>query len=137
MTENYRSNVRFMDVCQHALNRGLQNWTREGSNKVGREAFEGMYEYIFESVMDLFSQASFNISEDAKKWMVQKLYLSIRFRTQGQVALPDGSELQAPAKVFEEVDIKEIRDSDLRMLGSLLSDCDFAVEIAQELRRRS
>lgn len=135
MKEQFRANLRMIDVLQHALNRGLQTWTRAGANVVGRDAFEGMYEYIFTSVMDLFQQASFNLSENAKKWMIQKLYLSIRYRPEGKIITSE-EDLETPPKVFESVNISEIPDSDLRMLGSLLSDCDFAHEISQELRRR-
>lgn len=132
--ENVRANTRLIDILQDLLSRGLQDWTQ---TSVNRESFEGMYGYLEHSIMELFAKASFNLTHDAKRWMAQKLYLSIRYTVPGQIAMPDNSHLHSAPKVFDEIDIRLIPTEDLRMLGSLLSDCDFAPEVAKELRRRS
>lgn len=135
--DNIRANTRFIDVLQHFLNRGLQSWAqnRETAN---RDSFEGMYEYIEHSIMELFSKVkNFNLAHDTKRWIAQKLYLSIQYKPEGAIEMPDGSHLQSVPKVFQEVDIMLIPSDELRLIGGLLSDCEFAPEIAKEIRRRA
>lgn len=132
--ENIRSNTRFIDVLQHFLNRGLQSWSQETANK---SSFDGMYEYIENSIMELFLKTSFNLTNDTKRWISQQLYLSIKYKPVGAIEMPDGSHLQSAPKLFDLVDIKTLPSDELRLVGGLLSDCEFAGDIAKELRRRT
>ncbi len=132
--ENIRKNTRFIDVLQHMLNRGLQSWSQENANG---DSFGGMYEYIEKSIMELFAKASFNFTHDTKRFIAQQLYLAIKYKPVGAIEMPDGSHLQSVPKLFDLVDIRTLPSDELRLAGSLLSDCEFAGDIARELRRRS
>lgn len=137
MTEQIRKNVRFIDVLQHFLNRGLQSWTQPGNNKLDREAMAGMYAYIQKSVHELFSKSSQNFTEHTKDWIAQQLYLSIKIGGAGEIITPDGENLHKTVPVFVPTDIKLIPTDELRIVGGLLSDCDFAPLLAAEIRRRA
>ncbi len=136
MTDQYRKNVRFIDVLQHALNRGLQSFLSPDGSMTHQD-FEGMYEYIFQSVNDLFSKSSQNLAEETKRWIAQQLYLSIKMRKQGDLILEDDSNLISPPRVFELTPIQRIPNDELRIIGGLLSDCEFAADIAKELKTRA
>lgn len=130
----FRKNTRFIDVLQHFLNRGLQTWAGKDLN---RESMGEMYEFIREGIHDLFSKSSQNFTSDTKDWISQQLYLTIKIGGQGELVLPDGDNLHPVAPIFDPMDIKKIPTDELRIVGSLLSDCEFAPLIADELRRRS
>lgn len=136
MTDQYRANTRFVDVLQHFLNRGLQSWAAQGAS-LDRESMEGMYEYILKTINELFAKSSQNLSEDTKKWVAQQLYLTIKVKKQGSLDLPDGSNLVSVHPVFELASIKRIPTNELRLIGGLLSDCEFAADIAKELKTRT
>lgn len=132
----YRKNTRFIDVLQHALNRGLQSFlSPDGS--MTQQDFEGMYEYILQSVNELFSKSSQNFTDDTRRWIAQQLYLSIKMRKQGDLILEDESNLVSPPRVFEPTPIQRIPTDELRIVGGLMSDCEFAFDIAKELKTRS
>lgn len=136
MKEQIRANTRMIDVLQHFLNRGLQSFlSPDGS--MTQQDFEGMYEYILHTVNELFSKSSQNLTEDTKRWVAQQLYLSIKMRKQGDLILEDESNLISPPRVFELTPIERIPNNELRIVGGLLSDCEFAGDIAKELRARS
>ena len=136
MVEQIRKNTRFIDVLQHFLNRGLQGFL-SADGTMTREDFEGMYEYILQTVNELFAKSSQNLTEDTKRWVAQQLYLSIRMKEQGALELPGGENLIAPPPVFEKTPIARVPTDELRIIGGLLSDCDFAHDILAELRSRS
>jgi hypothetical protein len=124
------------DVLQHLLNRGLQSWAAQGAS-MDRESLEGMYEYVLKSINELFSASSQNLTEETQRWVAQQFYLSIRIKKQGSIELPDGSHMISVYPVFEPASIKRIPTDELRLIGGLFSDCDFAPEIAKELKTRS
>lgn len=136
MVEQFRKNTRFIDVLQHFLNRGLQSFLSPDGSMTHQD-FEGMYEYILQTVNELFSRSSQNLTEDTKRWVSQQLYLSIRMRKQGDLIVEDGSNLVSPPRVFELTPITRIPTDELRIVGGLLSDCEFACDIAKELRART
>jgi hypothetical protein len=136
MTDQYRKNVRMVDVLQHLLNRGLQSWAAQGAS-FDREALEGMYEYVLKSINELFSASSQNLTDETRRWVAQQFYLSILIKKQGSLELPDGSHLISVYPVFEPANIARIPTDELRLIGGLFSDCDFAPEIAKELKTRT
>lgn len=137
MADQFRKNTRFVDILQHMLNRGLQTFLQSADGEFKREDFEGMYEYILKSINELFVKSSQNFTEATKTWMAQQFYLSIQMRKRGDLILEDGENLISPPKVFELAQIQRIPTDELRIIGGLLSDCNFAVDIAKELRSRT
>lgn len=136
MTDQIRQNTRMVDVLQHLLNRGLQSWAAQGAS-MDRESLEGMYEYILKSINELFSASSQNLTDETRKWIAQQFYLTIRIKKQGGIEMPDGSHLISVYPVFQPADIKRIPTDELRLIGGLFSDCDFAPDIAKELKTRT
>lgn len=130
--EQYRANVRMIDVLQHMLNRGLQSWV---TGDLDKEAMQGMYEYIHKSVGELFSQSKQGFSESTITWVAQQLYLSIKVKKQGDLDVGE-SNLISVHPVFEPEPIERIPNDQLRIIGGLLSDCDFAGDIAKEIKKR-
>ncbi len=134
MCKPIKPDVRFCEVLEHYLNRGLQVWANETVNK---NSFEGMYEHIEKSIFELFSKTSFNFTTDTKRWITQQLYLGIRFSTAGSVVLSDGSNLKSPPKIFDSVDIRLIPNDELRLCAGIFSETEFAIDIITEIRRRA
>jgi hypothetical protein len=125
-----------VDVLQHLLNRGLQSWAAQGAS-FDRESLEGMYEYVLKSINELFSASSQNLTDETRRWLTQQFYLTIRIKKQGSLELPDGSHLISVFPVFEPANIERIPTDELRLIGGLFSDCDFAPDIAKELKKRT
>jgi hypothetical protein len=121
-----------IDVLQHMLNRGLQSWVTEDLTK---ESMEGMYEYVLKSVKELFGQSKQGFSESTMTWVAQQLFLTIKVKKQGDLDLGEDN-LVPVHPVFELEPIDRIPNDQLRIIGGLLSDCDFAGDIAREIKRR-
>jgi len=132
MVENIRKNTRFTDVLQHMLNRGLQNWVQDDLTE---ESMGEMYKYILKSINELLSQSKQGFSEATQTWMAQQFYLSIKVKKKGDLDLGEAN-LVSVRPVFELASIERIPNDELRIIGGLLSDCDFAGDLAKEIKRR-
>lgn len=134
MTNQYRKNTRFADVLQGVLNKGLQHWIKDDLTP---ETSGEIYEYILKSVNEIFSKSSQNLTEASRTWIAQQLFLTIKIRNTSIIVEDDAGYFISPFKVFEDVSIKNLPTDELRIVGGLFSDCDFACEIATELKKRT
>ena len=123
---------RFMDIFQELLNKGLQAWA--GKDLVlDREVMESMYAYIGKCVNEIFVFSDRNLSGQAKEWLSQQLYLSLRFQSKDQIMLPGNENAHRPTLVFTPLATSDVPKDDLRLLCGLCSECDFIEDALREL----
>ena len=78
MTESYRANTRFVDVLVHFMNRGLQKWVHTPFTKT---TMYEIYQFVLETVDATFGRSQVNFTQNAKTWIAQELYSSIKIGT--------------------------------------------------------
>lgn len=134
MEENYRANTRFADVLTHYINRGLQKYVGESMTK---QLLGEIYVYVRQTVDETFGKSKLNFTSKTKEWISQQLYSSIKIGKPELIFTSDSQNAISAPKIYDSISISDLPVDELRTIGSLFSDADFAHIIAGELRRRA
>lgn len=124
---------RFVDVLGYHLGIKLQKYV--GQN-LTRDTMNDMYECVRETVHNVFSQGSQNVHEDAREWLAQKLYSTIKIGDSPIITRDETTWKHDVSPVFEGKTLARASDQDVRLIAGLFSESTFAGEIMDELKRR-
>jgi hypothetical protein len=125
---------RFLDVLNYHINFKLQNFVGQSLN---RETMENMYDCVAETVHGVFTPSTRPIHEDARCWLAQKMYESVKVGDSPIITRDSETWKHDVHPVYMKCDLKNVPDSDLRYIAGLFNEASFAPLILDELKSRN
>lgn len=124
---------RFLDVLNYHLGVKLQKFRGQSLN---RTTMEAMFDCVSETIHNVFAQGSQNIHEDARCWIAQKMYETIKVGDSPIITRDEDTWKHDVHPVYQKCKLDRVPLTDLRLIAGLFSESSFAGEILDELRRR-
>ena len=117
----------FIQLLERLINQKLQKFCGKQYSEV---SLNDMYSTIHEVVFDIFKKCEFDLTEDSKYYVINNLIKSISINKQ-EDCFKDGIWLRRT------VSVKNIPNSDLRLLRRLMTASIMEEELEEELRKRN
>ena len=117
----------FIQLLERLINQKLQKFC---GKKYSEVSLNDMYSTIHEVVFDIFKKCEFDLTEDSKYYVINNLIKSISINKQ-EDCFKDGIWLRRT------VSVKNIPNSDLRLLRRLMTASIMEEELEEELRKRN
>jgi hypothetical protein len=133
MVSSNQEQPRFAHLLEYHLNVKLQSFV---GKKLQRDTMSEMYLSIKHTIDKTFSKSSMNPTTQAKDWLAQQYYETIRASS---AKISDNDPLMwdnAVAPVYVPVDISSIPSQELMLFAGLFNETIFAEKIDRELRNR-
>lgn len=124
---------RFLDVLNYHIGIKLQKFVGRSLNK---ETMELMYDCVAETIHGVFSMGSQNIHEDARCWIAQKMYETIKVGDSPIITRDEDTWKHNVHPVYQKCTLERVPLADLRFIAGLFSEASFAGLIHDELKRR-
>lgn len=124
---------RFLDVLSYHLGTKIQKFVGQPLNKQTQEA---MFDCVSETVHNVFAKGSQNIHEDARCWLAQKMYETIKIGDSPIITREEDTWKHDVHPVYKICKLDSVPLTDLRLIAGLFSESTFAYEIMDELKRR-
>jgi hypothetical protein len=124
---------RFLDVLNYHIGIKLQKFV---GGKLNKETMELMYDCVAETVHGVFSKGSQNIHEDARCWLAQKMYETIKVGDSPIITRDEDTWKHNVHPVYQKCTLERVPLQDLRLIAGLFSEATFASQILDELKRR-
>ncbi len=124
---------RFLDVLNYHIGIKLQKFVQMSFNK---ETMELMYDCVAETVHGVFSKGSQNIHEDARCWLAQKMYETIKIGDSPIITRDEDTWKHEVHPVYQKCTLERVPPTDLRLIAGLFSEATFGPQILDELKRR-
>lgn len=126
---------RFLDVLNFHLGTKLQRFAGKGL-VLNKDTMEQMYELVAETVHGVFMHGSQNISEDARCWLAQRMYETIKIGDSPIITREEETWKHGVRPVYQKATLERVPMSDLRLIAGLFSEATFAGQIHDELKKR-
>lgn len=127
MNEGREDITRFHDAIATTVEAGLKSTFL--NSPLTRETCLRLYEFIFNTVGDVFTTAGMRLSNDFINYVAQEFYSAIEI---------NGREQQLDRNIFtRRVQLGDVKTIELHMLAVLFRGTDGFFEIYQEIRKRS
>lgn len=124
---------RFLDVLNYHLGMKLQRFL---GGALTQELMEEMFDCVSETVQNVFSSGSQNLHEDARCWIAQKMYETIKVGDSPIITRDESTWKHSVRPVYQRCTLERVPDQDLRLIAGLFSDASFADSIMEELKKR-
>ncbi len=124
---------RFVDVLSYHLGIKLQKFVGGTLNKDTQEA---MFDCVSETIHNVFAKGSQNIHEDARCWIAQKMYETIKVGDSPIITRDEDTWKHNVHPVYQKCKLDRVPLQDVRLIAGLFSESSFAGEILDELKRR-
>jgi len=124
---------RFVDVLCYHLGIKLQKFVGKTLTK---DSMEEMFDCVSETIHNVFAKGSQNISEDARCWIAQKMYETIKVGDSPIITREEDTWKHDVHPVYLKCKLDHVPLQDLRLIAGLFSEASFASEILDELKRR-
>ncbi len=125
---------RFLDVLNLHIGAKLQSFTYRVLDEA---TMREMYQCVNETIQGVFSKSSQNVSDDARRWLSQKMYECIKISDSQIITRDEETWKHSVRPIYEAATLRNVPDTDLRLLAGLFSDATFAHELVEELKRRT
>ena len=126
---------RFLDVLSYHLGTKLQKFAG-GHRTLNKATMEEMFDCVSETVHNVFAKSSQNICEDARCWVAQKMYETIKIGDSPIITREEDTWKHDVHPVYKICKLDRVPLTDLRLIAGLFSESTFAYEIMDELKRR-
>lgn len=124
---------RFLDLLNFHIGTKLQKFVGRSLDK---ETMELMYDAVAETVHGTFTQSTRGIHEDARCWLAQKMYETIKIGDSPIITREADTWKHEVHPVYQKCKLDRVPDDDLRYIAGLFNEATFAGEILDELKRR-
>lgn len=124
---------RFLDVLNYHIGIKLQKFIGKSLNK---DTMELMYDSVAETVHGVFAKGSQNIHEDARCWLAQKMYETIKVGDSPIITREEDTWKHNVHPVYQKCSLDRVPLTDLRLIAGLFSEATFAGQILDELKKR-
>lgn len=125
--------ARFLDLLNFHIGTKLQKFVGMPLNK---DSMELMYDAVAETVHGTFTQSTRGIHEDARCWLAQKMYETIKIGDSPIITRETDTWKHEVHPVYQKCTLKNVPDSDLRYIAGLFNEASFAGEILDEIKNR-
>jgi hypothetical protein len=116
--------TRFFDSIENVITANLKSFSNQSLNK---QTCFMMYQSIFNSVVEVFSQAKVNVSNEFMNYVSQQFYLDVRVN----------DNVRLDPNIFTKLaKVTELNDFDLRVAASLFQGTHFFKPVYDELKKR-
>lgn len=126
---------RFLDVLNYHLGTKLQKFA-DGTRTLNRSTMDEMFDCVSETVHNVFSKGSQNIHEDARCWIAQKMYETIKVGDSPIITRDEDTWKHEVHPVYTKCKLDRVPLQDVRLIAGLFSESSFAGDIMDELKRR-
>ena len=124
---------RFLDVLNYHIGIKLQKFVGKTLDK---DLMEDMYECVAETIHGVFSMCSQNIHEDARCWLAQKMYETIKIGDSPIITRDEDTWKHNVHPVYQKCTLERVPMTDLRLIAGLFSEASFAGQIHDEFKKR-
>ncbi len=124
---------RFLDVLNYHIGTKLQKFVH---CRLDKETMEQMYLSVSETIQGVFTQSTRGIHEDARCWLSQKMYETIKIGNSEIITRDVDTWNHGVVPVYQKCNLDRVPDNDLRYIAGLFNEAPFAYEILDELKRR-
>ena len=126
---------RFLDVLSYHLGIKLQKFA-DGTRKLDKVTMEEMFDCVSETIHNVFAKGSQNIREDARCWLAQRMYETIKIGDSTIITRDEDTWKHDVNPVYQRCELDRVPLGDVRLIAGLFSEATFADEILEELKRR-
>ena len=125
---------RFLDLLNFHIGTKLQKFVGMSLTK---DTMELMYDAVAETIHATFTQSTRGIHEDARCWLAQKMYETIKIGDSPIITRETDTWKHEVHPVYQKCTLKSVPDSDLRYIAGIFNEASFAGQILDEIKNRN